>query len=82
MIWLERPEASESRPKKMLCGLFAFQFYGFLFFLFWPENQRIRFSSMPTSQLKATFFQDIIWSFPPTERTGAAVEVWYLEFFS
>lgn len=24
MIWLQRPEASESRPKKMLCGLFAF----------------------------------------------------------
>lgn len=54
----------------------------FSFFLFWPENQRIRFSSMLTSQLKATFFQDIIWSFPPTERMGAVVEVWYLEFFS
>lgn len=33
MIRLDRPEAYDSDPKKILCGLFVFQFYGCLSFL-------------------------------------------------
>lgn len=75
MIWLDKPDASDSRSKKILCGLFVFRFYDRLSPHTHthphpqPENQRVGFSSMTTSWLKTTFFQDIIWPFPPTEGT-------------